>query len=305
MKNKKMIIWTLSAILYVGIVAGSYGVYASLNEGADRNHAADGEAAKGAHGDAGSDSAHETGGTGVAGHDDIGAHGHDSEHSAQETPAASEVEVKANYRSPSLTIELRDKNNQAPELEVHHEKRMHLIVVSGDLEEYYHLHPDDQGNGVFQQQIELKHAAYKAFVDIKPAQLDYIVSPIELHAGDGHGDHHANGGHTHAQLQADTELTKTVDGQTVELAIEGGVVGQPTTLHFDSKDRKPEPYLGALGHVVILDEAGKSFIHVHPVSDGSTAFRTQFHEPGLYKLWAEFKFGDRVHVYPFVLEVKQ
>lgn len=70
------------------------------------------------------------------------------------------------------------------------------------------------------------------------------------------------------------------------------------------KDAKPEPHLGALGHVVVLDEDGEKYIHVHPVADDKTVFDTKFEKPGIYKIWAEFKFEGQVNVYPFVIEVK-
>lgn len=74
-------------------------------------------------------------------------------------------------------------------------------------------------------------------------------------------------------------------------------------LNFNIKNAIAEPYLGALGHVVIIDEKVEKFIHVHPISDESTLFQTQFDKPGLYKLWAEFKFDEAVTVYPFVIKV--
>ncbi|MDQ0272175.1 hypothetical protein [Cytobacillus purgationiresistens] len=70
------------------------------------------------------------------------------------------------------------------------------------------------------------------------------------------------------------------------------------------KDAKTEPHLGALGNVVILYEDGGKYIHVHPVADDKTVFETQFDKPDIYKLWAEFKFGEQVNAYPFVIEVK-
>lgn len=75
-------------------------------------------------------------------------------------------------------------------------------------------------------------------------------------------------------------------------------------MNFDLKGAEPKPYLGALGHVVILDENAENFIHVHPVSDDEPVFKTEFTKSGVYKIWAEFKFGEQVNAYPFVIEVK-
>src|SRR5690625_6712189 len=69
------------------------------------------------------------------------------------------------------------------------------------------------------------------------------------------------------------------------------MVKKPIELKFKIKNAIPDPYLGALGHVVIIDEQAEKFIHVHPISNNETIFETQFEKAGIYKLWAEFKFG--------------
>ena len=280
MKQKTILYWTISAVLYLGMVVGGYSVNENLNA-VSPGREADGEAGHSYHeGHAAEQS------------------GHESDHSSHETAAESEVDVQVSYNGNMLAINLKDKHNKAPRLLMNHEKTMHLIVVSADLQHYYHLHPEDKGNGVFEQTFNLEDNSYKVFADIKPADLRYRINPIELHVGGSHANHE------HNRLQADTEFVQTVDGKTVELSIDTLAAGESATLTFDSKAGKPEPYLGALGHVVIVDEAGERFIHVHPATDDSTVFSTRFDEPGIYKLWGEFKFADQVHVYPFVIEVK-
>ncbi|WP_028777034.1 hypothetical protein [Shimazuella kribbensis] len=208
------------------------------------------------------------------------------------------LNVKVDYQNEIITIDLKDNENNPPELEINHEKRLHLIVVSADLKEYYHLHPIDKGNGIFEQAFKLKDNAYKVFVDIQPKNIAYHNKAIELEVGQSHSVHHIH------PLEVDTTFVKSIDNKTVELTIDSLGVHQNTTFRFDSKNGKPDPYLGALGHVVILDESAETFIHVHPKSENETVFETHFMKPGIYKLWGEFKFGEQVHAYPFVIEVK-
>ncbi|MBY0156811.1 MULTISPECIES: hypothetical protein [Cytobacillus] len=270
--KKGILIWTLSAIVYLGAVIAGYNVYASINpkteehanqkttnqEGENMNH----------------------------------------DHGDHSTNAISEVTPKVSYANGEITIELKDKNNHVPELEVSHEKYMHFIVVGLDLQEYHHLHPEKMGDGIYKQKVSLEGNSYKAFVDIKPKGLQYSVMPIEFHASEAHHEHGNN------DLAADRDFTKTINGKTVELTAESFEVNKEVTLNFDLKDAKPEPHLGALGHVVVLDEDGEKYIHVHPVADDKTVFNTKFDKPGIYKIWAEFKFEGQVNVYPFVIEVK-
>jgi hypothetical protein len=53
-----------------------------------------------------------------------------------------------------------------------------------------------------------------------------------------------------------------------------------------------------MGHVVILDENAQDFLHVHPANDREPIFETQFKQPGIYKIWAEFKQNGKVRAFP-------
>jgi len=271
--KKSTMIWAISAIVYLGIVIAAYSVYASINPKTE-NH---------------------TNQMNTEQEEDSM-----NNHSHHQHPATSNSDVTPNvsYDNGELTIELKDTNNDAPELEVSHEKYMHLIVVSSDLQEYHHVHPVQVGEGIYQQKIDLTNNSYKVIVDINPKGLHYSVKPIALLVGETqheHADH---------RLVVDTDFTKTINGHTVELTTQSFEANKEVMLNFEVKDVQPDPYLGALGHVVVLDEDGENYIHVHPVADDKTVFQAHFDKPGIYKLWAEFKFGEQVNAYPFVVEVK-
>lgn len=274
--KKSILIWTISAIVYLGVVIVGFKVYASMNPKSEEHVT------------------HET--TDQEEENKNHSHHDDENHSVN---TISDVTPKVSYANGEITIELKDKNNNVPELEVSHEKYMHFIVVSSDLKEYHHFHPEKAGDGIYKQKVSLTGHSYKAFVDIKPKGFQYSVTPMEFHVSEANHEHREN------ELVADKEFIKTINGQTVELITESFEVNKEITLNFNVKNAKPDPYLGALGHVVILDENGEQYIHVHPVADDKTVFETQFDKPGIYKLWAEFKFGDQVNVYPFVIEVKE
>ncbi|QGQ44256.1 hypothetical protein [Metabacillus sediminilitoris] len=289
MKQKSILTWAISAIVYLGIVIGGYTVYASLDN--DDDHGYTHESANDNEEKSLNEQAHNDNHTGQK---SVG-----NGHSAHNAQTESEVITTVKYEDGSIiAIDVKDQDQNSPELEISHEKIMHLIIVSTDLEDYYHLHPEENGNGVYTLKFELHENSYKAFVDIKPKNLAYQVSPIELHVGEGHIEH------DNYSLKVDTTLTKTINEKTVELLTTELGVNKDVTLNFDTKGITPEPYLGALGHVVILDEKGDNFVHVHPASEEKTSFETKFDKPGIYKVWGEFKFEGKVHAYPFVIEVK-
>ncbi|MBH0157209.1 MULTISPECIES: hypothetical protein [Fictibacillus] len=287
MKDNIVLRWTLSAVLILVIVIGSYSVFAKYAEPSTSEHA----------GHVGEQNTSDSSDTKdkekqEAGHGDHGE-------SQGNVSKNSDITPTLHYENNLIHIELKDKEgNPVEELEIDHEKLMHLIIVNDELQQYYHIHPEKKGNGVFTIQHKLEEGSYKAFIDIKPKDKNYEVQPlpIEVGAGDAHGEHDS--------LKPETEFTKTVNGYKLTMSPETFTSGEEIVLDFDLKENKPEPYLGALGHVVILDEGGDEYVHVHPASETDTKFATKFDQPGIYKIWGEFKINGKVNVYPFVVEVK-
>ncbi|SDM97625.1 hypothetical protein SAMN04488137_2874 [Fictibacillus solisalsi] len=221
-----------------------------------------------------------------------------SDHGSKSEHNQSEVKADVDYHGGEVTIELKDiKENPVNQLEVNHEKLMHFIVVSRDLKQYYHFHPQKAGSGLFKVQHKLAPGSYRSFVDIKPKTKAYAVAPVNLQVG--------NGKTKSPELTPDSKFTKTVSGYQLSMSPSSFKAGEPVTLSFKVKNGHPEPYLGARGHVVILNHTGEKYVHVHPVSDTETVFETKFEEPGLYKLWAEFKLKGKVITYPFIVNVKR
>jgi hypothetical protein len=200
-------------------------------------------------------------------------------------------------RGGNVNIQLADHEGKPPVLGLTHEKVMHLIVVSNDLSEFYHLHPNQISENNYAATISLPSSSYTAFVDIKPEGKDYLITPINLNLG-------LDLPRQQASLKKDVDLKKEISGKIVELTVNPLKVDEIITLTFNIINASPSPYLGALGHVVIIDQDVNQFIHVHPVSDHETVFQTEFEKPGLYKVWAEFKFEDKVFAFPYVIEVK-
>ncbi|MFE8703094.1 hypothetical protein ACFYKX_21165 [Cytobacillus sp. FJAT-54145] len=288
--------WMLSAIVYLLVVIGGYMVYDSVaaeppvenNHGEEHEEVTDDENAEESHGHEEEDSNAEDHGEGAS-----------HEHEEGTDNGVSEVNVALNVDNDTMIIDIQDMDQKpVSELEINHEKLVHLIVVDEHLDKYYHLHPEQVGEGKFQVNQELPEGSYKAFVDIKPSHLNYVVSPIAFTIGE------ESEGHAHGELTADESLTKVVDGHQVTLIPSSLVSGEAVTLNFDIKDAQLEPYLGAMGHVVILDQAANEYLHVHPADHEQPIFETTFSEPGIYKIWAEFKQNGKVSVYPFVVEIK-
>jgi hypothetical protein len=226
----------------------------------------------------------------------MGGHDQDTMHH-EEKAYESEVKTEVQYHNGLITLFIKDKSgNPVTKFEVNHEKILHLIVVDEHLNQYYHLHPKQLDDGKFQIQKQFSEGSYKAFIDIKPKNLTYAVKPVQFTIGKSSEVQNHD-------LKPDNKFSKEVDEKTVTLKMSSHEAGKPITLNFILDKTNLEPYLGAMGHVVILDEHATSYLHVHPEDEDQPLFATHFEKPGIYKIWAEFKQQGVVRVFPFVVKI--
>ena len=67
-----------------------------------------------------------------------------------------------------------------------------------------------------------------------------------------------------------------MNGKEIELSLSNTLSNEEVVLAYHIQDAKTkqginnlEPYLGAVGHVVILSEDAEQYIHVHPLTNGA------------------------------------
>jgi len=201
-----------------------------------------------------------------------------------------------------------DQGDPVNKFVVNHEKLLHLIVVNHDLGYFAHLHPEYRGEGEFAVPTTFPAGGrYKAFADFIP-EGGSNTTLSEWLTVDGEES-------AHSELIPDKRLVKTVDGKEIELSLGEAKAGRDVTMAFTIRDgntksgiRDLEPYLGAVGHVVILSADAEQYLHVHPVEEQSTGpvakFSTAFPQAGIYKIWGQFQHRGKVITVPFVVKVK-
>ncbi|MFE2125754.1 hypothetical protein [Streptomyces amritsarensis] len=188
-----------------------------------------------------------------------------------------------------------------------HDKELHLIVASRDLNTFRHLHPTRAADGTWSIPVELPAAGgYRVFADFTPAGED--ARPLTL------GADLAAAGTYQPQDLPPQNSTAEVDGYTVTL--HGTLTaGRTTGLTLGvAKDGKPvtdlQPYLGAYGHLVALRAGDLAYLHVHPEGepgDGTTrpgpaiSFTATAPTDGAYRLFLDFKHQDTVRTAAFTL----
>lgn len=217
-------------------------------------------------------------------------------------------------------------NESAPvPLDLVHEKKMHLILVSDDLSWFDHIHPEYQASGAYEIKVlgkgesftkgrghnETRFDAggkYWAFTDYKPLGALNQVNKTALDVA---------GAPAKQVAYTEAKMNTTVDGYT--LSMEAGHAGSgfstgtqqhiPVTIKKGGKAIDPatfEDYLGEKAHLVLVEVASKEFVHTHPsAEDGKLDIHTSFTKPGTYRGWLQFQTDGKVHTADFVLKVSE
>ena len=186
-----------------------------------------------------------------------------------------------------------------------HEKQLHLLAISRDLSIFQHLHPSYQGDGIFTVKATFpKGGEYRLFADFTPAGGTQQLAIFELSVkGDGEAQ----------TVHPDKNLVKTVKDLQFSLEIPNLQLKEHIPMTFTVKDQagKPvdtlEPYLGSVGHIVIVSQDLTQFLHAHPVDESVTGpsveYMTSFPIAGIYKIWGQFKKNGQVYTVPFTIQV--
>src|SRR5229473_676202 len=237
-----------------------------------------------------------------------------------------------------LIISIKDANGGVVrDLDLSHEKPLHLIVVSSDLSEFYHVHPESQPEGTYSGVQTFPNSGhYKLYADFTSPNGSQVVETFDLNV--------TGLARSSLALAPDSTTTKTEGGLRVTLQSDKPLrSGDEVILNFaifDERTGTPvtdlERYLGAPAHVVIISGDTNDYLHVHPTEKGKVnhgtmagmkgmegmdrskaaqangekspisseiSAHTKFPRRGLYKVWAQFQRGGRVITVPFVLSV--
>jgi predicted small lipoprotein YifL len=189
--------------------------------------------------------------------------------------------------------------------DVLHEKLVHLIVVRDGLDEFAHLHPEVDSSGVITTQFAFpKSGKYRLFADHQPqGNLQGLAT----------GEVNVSGNDDPAAPLIPTASPEVAIGELqVHIRIRPGEQEANVHFRFVDADGKPvsdlQPYLGAMGHLVIISADGSEYVHAHPLSeagaapDGVVEFAAHFPDPGIYKAWGQFQRNGTVFTVPYVLK---
>lgn len=223
----------------------------------------------------------------------------------------------------SFTPKIKDNDAADVPLDLVHEKKMHLILVSDDLSWFDHIHPEYSASGSYDIKVLAKGENFSngrghnetrfenggrfwAFADFKPTGGLNQVNKIELNV---------TGAPAKASSFSQAKMTTSVDGYTLTMdagqssLVSGSQVHIPVSTKQAGKEVDPstfENYLGEKAHLVMIEVDSKEFIHTHPAAEnGKLNVHTTFAKPGTYRAWLQFQTAGKVHTADFVIKVQQ
>jgi len=179
------------------------------------------------------------------------------------------------------------------DLQVEHERLIHVIGVRDDLGEFFHIHPIKTGPGTWRVSHTFTNGGnYKIWCDVKYQSVSYGVAQPLLTVSGKMGA---------PRTPLDLKERATASGYDITLThSERLAIGKTNALQFVIRDANGKPiqienFLGAPMHLVLIKDDLSVYLHAHPEhrefvdSTDPIRFFELFPQPGTYKLVAQFR----------------
>lgn len=203
-----------------------------------------------------------------------------------------------------LSLMLHDAaGKMLKEFDVTHEKLAHFILIREGLDEFAHVHPEVDAKG----NITIEHTFpvagnYHVFLDYQPKGGAAATAHQQINVL---GDVAAA-----PALQVNVPGNIAIDNLVAKVSLKSG--SENTVASFELRDADGtavtdlQPYLGAMGHLVVVSADGAKYVHAHPLTEtpgsNEVKFAVHFPAPGLYKMWGQFQRDDKIITIPAVAE---
>lgn len=212
--------------------------------------------------------------------------------------------------------------NSISSYQILYTKLMHFVIVNNDLTYFSHIHPDFQNGEFFITTQFPKDDIYHLYISFQP--LGGIEQQVGFNLTVGQpqknsdifGKENYNTTKRFGKYKVSFDSNDTLNAadmshglQKINFSIRDSKTGKPVTTL--------KPYLGAFGHLTIINEKTYDYIHVHPNSlivpppDASSGPTVDFlpigiygpFKPGIYKAFAEFNPDNNLFVADFDIKI--
>jgi hypothetical protein len=239
-------------------------------------------------------------------------------------PRPYRIEVATQPRHPKagesvelqLRVRRRDPEGIVTAFDIAHEKPMHVMIIRDDLTQFGHEHPEKSADGTFRLRYTFPTGGdYHVFVDTAPRGAGSQVLMAKVPVQGGKTDRFDV-----RRAPAETRsLVKKVEGVEIEMQSGSLPARRTTGVTFTLRDAATgraitdlQPYLGAMGHLILIHQDGITFVHSHPDErvpdagrDGKVPFLVRFPKPGIYRGWSQFQRHGNVLTGDFIVEATE
>lgn len=209
----------------------------------------------------------------------------------------------------------------AADLQLEHEKLIHLMTIDSGFLEYHHEHPEEVSPGVWQLPIVIKTPGnYRVFMQMLPQDeiLTKTVFFDDLFLETPQQNVPA------VPVDPNQKLTFTDGEFTVTLNYVGAAPKQKVVQETYFKIEKNgipvaitelDNYLGAKMHIAAISSDKKDFVHAHPGSHRSEMdglgptpdeiVKVYFQQSGYYGIFMQYSYKGVLHTNQFSLQVSK
>lgn len=213
----------------------------------------------------------------------------------------------------NLKIALHDKSDKPiTDLQVSHERILHVILISEDMEEFKHVHPEDSGllsrtqviSGEFSIPLTLSKAGrYRVLADASRKGMGEVSDNAWLEV---------LGKRQLAVITKDLNRTRIFDGYEVTLGMDSDKIKAGEDAHLSYNIKKggiavydTDAYLGADMHVALASVDLSTMIHTHGTRAEQKIIASYILPyPGIWKIYGQFLHLGRVITTEFMIEVE-
>lgn len=191
------------------------------------------------------------------------------------------------------------------DVDVSHEKKLHMLVYDSSLQEFQHVHPEFDGDFWKVNLSFLKSGDYWIWAQGTLASDKYeFSSSTRLTI--------VNGEPAWPTPPVLTDVRRgSLGNSVVSLSNQRLVAGRMVMLDInftrnDGSQQMITPYLGAFAHIVAVPEDGDSLLHVHPMSGAQPnqgMVHVTFPSAGFYRLWIQFIDEGTLKIVPLSVRV--
>jgi hypothetical protein len=227
------------------------------------------------------------------------SHGDEHATDTEESPEAGPLRLALSERElapgeATVSFQIQDAaGDPVTSYDVEHEKELHLIVLgTRDLTDFQHVHPTRAADGTWTADLELAPGtSYRLYADGSTGGAGFLAT----------GEIYTSGSQPAPRPLPEPATRDAVDGFDVEL--EHGDGEATLRVARDGAPVQLEPYLGALGHLVVIRVDDLEYLHVHPEVGATPVFAVSGLAPGRYRYFFDFQVDGVVRTAAFTVDV--